>query len=254
MDSIQKYLNKPPKIARFLRRFFSREDELVILDIGACEALDSIKYSEMFPKARVLAFEPLPANVEKIRSNLVKYGHENIVVIPEALSEIQGRATFFCSSGHPVGKANSLDWDYGNKSSSLLAPLGTKRTHPWLKFDEEIVVPVNTLKNVCMQHNVDSIDLIHMDVQGGELMVLKGAGDVIERIKLIWMEVEAIELYEGQPLKSEVGGFMRAHGFNLLVDTVGRVSGDQLWVSRSFYDGPRSGLRGVLERFRGLFD
>ena len=85
-------------------------------------------------------------------------------------------------------------------------------------------------------------------------MVLKGAGDVIERIKLIWMEVEAIELYEGQPLKSEVEGFMRAHGFNLLVDTVGRVSGDQLWVSRSFYDGPRSALRGVLERFRGLFD
>ena len=74
-----------------------------------------------------------------------------------------------------------------------------------------------------------------MDVQGAELMVLKGAGELIEHIKLIWLEVESVELYKDQPVRSDVEAFMRDNGFQLLKDTVGRVSGDQLYISNDFY-------------------
>jgi FkbM family methyltransferase len=164
MISSDEYLKSPPEIAKELMRFFSHDENLVILDIGACEALDAIKYSNMFPNARVLAFEPLPTNLAKIEANLKKYGKSDIVVINEALSDTQGTATLFVSSGHPDNLPETDDWDYGNKSSSLLAPHEIKQTHPWLKFNEEIEVHTNTLKNACQKHNINAIDLIHMDV------------------------------------------------------------------------------------------
>jgi hypothetical protein len=67
-------------------------------------------------------------------------------------------------------------------------------------------------------------------------MVLQGAGDLLQKIKMIWIEVEAKELYKGQPVKSEVEEFMSTRGFKILKDTVGRTSGDQLYVNKHFYE------------------
>jgi len=255
MISSDDYLQSPSEIAKQLKRFFAQDDNLVILDIGACEALDAIRYSNMFPNARVFAFEPLPANITKIKANLKKYDKANIVVIQEAMNNTQGTATFFVSSGHPDNLPKSDSWDYGNKSSSLLAPHETKEAHPWLKFEEEIEVPTNTLENICKQFQIESIDLIHMDVQGAELMVLEGAKELLDQIKLIWLEVEAVELYKGQPIKSDVETFMHAHGFKLLKDTVGRTSGDQLYVNGRFYEESLQhlGMKGIVWRIIDQF-
>jgi hypothetical protein len=67
-------------------------------------------------------------------------------------------------------------------------------------------------------------------------MVLKGAGQMIEHIDAVWMEVEAIELYSGQPLKDDVESFMKGHGFVRVIDTVDNVSGDQLYIKKDLYD------------------
>jgi hypothetical protein len=62
-------------------------------------------------------------------------------------------------------------------------------------------------------------------------MVLKGAGTMLKNIRMIWMEVEAIELYKDQPLKNEVEEFMARNGFIKLKDTVDNISGDQLYIN-----------------------
>ncbi|MCP4001327.1 MAG: FkbM family methyltransferase [Gammaproteobacteria bacterium] len=252
MNTGDLYLQTPSEIAKQLFAIFKPDDALTILDIGSCEGLDSIRYSNMFPDARVYAFEPLPANIEKIEANLKKYAKPNITIIKEALSDQQGTATFFVSSGHPDNKPAVDEWDYGNKSSSLLAPHETKNTHKWLEFNEEITVPTNTLENVCQQHGIDTIDFIHMDVQGAELMVLSGAGKLLSEIKLIWLEVEAIELYKDQPVKVDVEEFMRLNDFQLIKDTVGRTSGDQLYVEKAFYKKIKASMS-LLSRINHFF-
>ena len=75
-----------------------------------------------------------------------------------------------------------------------------------------------------------------MDVQGAELMVLKGAQSILSRIGAIWLEVESVELYKGQPLKNVIELFMKKSGFVKLVDTVNDIAGDQLYVSRARLD------------------
>lgn len=238
MLKAEKYVKTPVSIEDELRSLFDPEDRLTILDIGACEGLDSVRYAKLFPQSKIYAFEPLEANIDKIRKYKKHFKTTNIEVVPQALSDKEGTATFHVSSGNPEGK-ESDEWDYGNKSSSLLPPdKKLHELHKWLKFEEKVEVATNTLNNFCQSYSIDEIDFIHMDVQGAELMVLKGAGDFLRRIKLIWMEVEEVSLYEQQPLKPEVQSFMAKNGFVKVKDTVNDISGDQLYV--------RADLKGAI--------
>lgn len=58
-----------------------------------------------------------------------------------------------------------------------------------------------------------NIDLIKIDVQGGELDVFKGGERTLSSTLMVWTEVEFVELYEGQPLFAEVDQFLRSQGF-----------------------------------------
>ena len=229
--SRESFLATPLPIERELRRLFPRLDAHVVFDIGSCEGEDAIRYASLFPSATVYAVEPLASNVRLMEVNFTRHRHLNIQVLPFAMSDQAGIAPFFVSSGRPDGVAQS-DWDYGNKSSSLLRPDRHLDVHPWVHFENQIEVATETLEGVCGRLGIRKIDFVHLDVQGAELSVLKGAGALLERIGAVWMEVEAIPLYEGQPLVPEVERFMSERGFRRLLSTVDAVSGDQLWVNR----------------------
>ncbi|MFM2043962.1 MAG: hypothetical protein RLY86_2538 [Pseudomonadota bacterium] len=59
----------------------------------------------------------------------------------------------------------------------------------------------------------EGVDLIKMDIQGGELMVLQNAESRLRDALVIQSEVEFLPLYENQPLFSDVEQFLRARGF-----------------------------------------
>jgi FkbM family methyltransferase len=228
------FVASPLPIEAELREIFRTDEPLTIFDIGSCEGEDAIRYARLFPNARVYACEPLPGNLAILESNLSRFAPDaSITVLPIALADRDGRASFHVSSGHPNDRARSADWDYGNKSSSLLAPGLHQEIFPWVRFDTVIEVPTERLEHVAERLDIDVIDLMHLDVQGAELAVLQGAGRLLERVQAVWMEVEAIALYQDQPLKPEIEAFMTGHGFRIRKDTVGRVSGDQLYVAAS---------------------
>jgi FkbM family methyltransferase len=235
---------------RVLLSLFARDDPLVIFDIGSCEGEDSIKYARLFPSARIWAIEPLPSNVALIRANLARYAVERVEVVPVALSDSAGKATFYVSSGHPDNMPPDADWDYGNKSSSLLPPDQHLTVHPWIHFDQSIEVETDRLDAVAARSGLAGIDYVHMDVQGAELRVLTGAGALLDSVRVIWMEVEARPLYKDQPLKPEVEQFMASHGFEKRLDTVGAISGDQLYVNTRFF--PRRSVARRLMMRLGL--
>jgi FkbM family methyltransferase len=207
----------------------------VIFDIGSCEGEDSIRYARLFPSARIWAVEPLPANVDLIRANLARYGVDRVEVVPLALSDSVGYATLHVSSGRPDDAPADIDWDFGNKSSSLLPPSGHLAAHPWVHFDKMIEVETDRLDALAQRYGLSGIDYIHMDVQGAELRVLDGAGALLDSVRVIWIEVEAMSLYKDQPLRADVERFMTRRGFEKRLDTVGAVSGDQLYVNTRFY-------------------
>ena len=235
MNSRDKFINSPvlETQEKLLQSIITKEESVVFFDIGACEGESSIRYSRLFPNAKVFTFEPLPSNFELVQKNITSYKSTSIFPLQLCLSDSVGETTFHVSSGNPEN-TKSEDWNYGNKSSSLLAPAKTKEVHSWLKFEDEIKVQTTTLQKFCTEQNISKIDFIHMDVQGAELMVLKGAKGFIQYINMIWLEVEAVELYKGQPLKNDVENFMKQHGFIKLEDTVYTTAGDQFWVRKDY--------------------
>jgi len=68
-------------------------------------------------------------------------------------------------------------------------------------------------------------DFLKVDVQGGELDVLKGGVRALEQCLVVECEVEFVPLYQNQPLFSDVDQFLRRHGFVLhkLINIAGRA-------------------------------
>jgi len=56
------------------------------------------------------------------------------------------------------------------------------------------------------------MDLLKIDVQGGEGLVFDGAQARLDECLLVWTEVEFLELYRGQPLFGEIDRQLRARG------------------------------------------
>ena len=77
---------------------------------------------------------------------------------------------------------------------------------------ETIVVPKDRLENVLSADDVRRPCLLKIDVQGGELDVLRGIGPFVDVIDYIYLEVSFIELYEGQPLFPEINEFLNSVG------------------------------------------
>lgn len=228
------YINQPVSIEKELNFLFNTDETITIFEIGACEGEDSVKYARLFPNATIYAFEPLPNNVKLIDNNFREYGLKNASYYNLALSSENGTATFYVSSGSPADAENS-DWDYGNKSSSLLPPAKHLETANFIHFDDKIEVETMTLKSFCSAKKIKQIDFIHMDVQGAELMVLEGAEDFISSIKAIWLEVSKVDLYKDQPLVDDVKKFMEDNNFVLIKDSLIGIQGDQLYISKQFY-------------------
>lgn len=232
----EKYIKRPVEIEFELLYFFKKNESLIFFDIGACEAEDSIRYSLLFPNARIFAFEPRKDNCEKAIDLIKKYKVTNIVLENIALSNKNGVADFFLSEGEPDDFKNNENWNYGNKSSSLLAPTDEIKNHTsWISFNKKIEVKTQRLDDYVADKAISQIDFMHIDVQGAERMVLEGSGNFIDKIKMIWTEVEAVQLYSGQPLKADILKYMQENNFINILDTVNEVTGDQLYINRSHF-------------------
>jgi FkbM family methyltransferase len=197
-----------------------------IADIGACDGISTVHYlRDMWPNATAVLFEALPPNIDDMERVLAHYKvRERCRIFECALAESVGYEQFYVSMGQaPKVK----DWDTGNKSSSLLKPSGHLREHPWCTF-RAMKVPTARYDSFSV-----AAEFVHIDVQGAELRVLAGMGDKLGLVRATWVEVATTELYDRQPLKADVVGYMVKHGFTVALDACGsKPSGDCLFVRK----------------------
>jgi len=216
----------PSPVGATLLCSLPRGKEYVVCDIGACDGIDSVIYSRLWPEATVFAIEAREDNVLKLKETITQFDcTEKVFPLYATLSNCVEEVAFYRSYGESGNKPASVET--GNKSSSILRPSGHIKEHPWCKFTEEKVTTVrfDSLK-------IPKVDFIHMDVQGAEIKVLQGMGKVLDTVTAVFLEVSSMELYEGQPLKPDVINFMRDRGFREVFDSCKGIfkSGDMLWV------------------------
>jgi FkbM family methyltransferase len=109
-----------------------------------------------------------------------------------------------------------LDGNPGASSLFLASKDYTREKY----VQKEISVPSNTLDVYCI--NASRPDLLWMDLQGAELMVLKGADCILSDVKCIHIEIGFRPMYVGQPLFFEIDRFLKNRGFELIDIDLGR--------------------------------
>ena len=126
--------------------------------------------------------------------------HPRLHVLPYALSDESSTAAF-----HVTRRKTS---------SSLLVPTEKNLSyHPTdLLVEEKIEVETRRLDDLDVPGEVD---LLKLDLQGGELRALRGAPRTLRSTGVVTVEVEFVELYEHQPLFADIDLELRGHGFEL---------------------------------------
>ncbi|MBD2094593.1 FkbM family methyltransferase [Trichocoleus sp. FACHB-591] len=132
-----------------------------------------------------------------------------------------------CISLHPPSEEYRKRFTSGVKAMELMST--------------EMIETV-TLDSFCKAEEINAIDVLQIDVQGGEFQVLEGATEIIERSTLaIIAEVEFMELYLGQPLFGDVDSCLRRQGFTLFdLANIQRDQRRNIPIASGHHPGPLS--------------
>ena len=77
--------------------------------------------------------------------------------------------------------------------------------------EEVATVPLDHLLR-----DVEAVDFLKLDIEGAELMALRGAADVLSRTAVVQAETAFAAFRQGQPLFADVDTHLRASGFGLM--------------------------------------
>jgi FkbM family methyltransferase len=171
---------------------------MTVLDIGAHVGLHTLRFCQRAgATGRVLAVEPSPANAALLRKHLNWNKSGNSIVIEAAVGEYKGSTEFAYrpDATDPGGFANSMAYDVGGKN---------------------VRVPVTTIDELC---GAITPGIIKIDVEGAELLVIRGARKVLTScspVLLIAVHPELMAALDTSPaeLVSELSGLGYA-GYHL---------------------------------------
>jgi len=174
----------------------------VIFDIGANRGDVVAKYLEMFPHAIIYAFEPFPGSFEILEQRFK--GNDSVHCFKLAIAEEEGTKTFYVN--------RNVD------TNSLLKPkLSGLSSDKQVENLSVVTVSSTTLDKFCNENKINQIDILKMDIQGGELAALKGASGLLlhKQVQNIYSEVYFMEQYESQPLFHDISKFLYGFDFSL---------------------------------------
>lgn len=175
----------------------------VVFDIGAHKGLAAKTYRSLLPDAAIYCFEPFPETVESLRRNLA--GDSAITVIPKAVADKAGSRTFFVNG---FDATNSL----------LPRPKASRRYFPQHAGPKTTIeVEATSLDEFVRREGIDEVSILKFDIQGGELMALKGAADLLRRgsVMMIYTEILFVHLYQDCPLFNEIWTHLGQFGYQL---------------------------------------
>jgi FkbM family methyltransferase len=159
----------------------------VIFDVGAHKGETVSRYRALFPDSSIYCFEPFPENAKILRSRFSS--DPSIHVYECAVSDVNGKKTFYVNDN--------------DATSSLLPRTKGERRYYSKKAGSRCTVEVDvlTIDEILQQNGIDHIDILKFDIQGGELMALRGAEKTLQesRVSVIYTETLFVPHYEKNP-------------------------------------------------------
>ncbi len=202
---------------------YNSSESCIILDIGAFDGKTALAYQKLFPTAAIYSFEPYSLSYNQLVKTVK--GFDNIKTYKSAVAEKSGKL--------------NLNTNKSSATNSLLSSG---------KIDSEIDKLISTEGNelvdvICIDEFAESqklnkIDILKLDIQGGELAALMGAKKMLEKqsINLIYIEVEFVEIYKNQPLFHNIVDYLAHYKYRLfnVYNLHSNNNGQLLWADAIF--------------------
>jgi FkbM family methyltransferase len=197
------------KFLEILQRFYKAADVKTILEVGARDCGETKVFAQTFSKASIYTFECNPQTLPLCRKVAKQY--PAITLVEKAVSDTNGSVDFF-----PIDpEKTETTWKDGNPGASSLLQASGK--YPVEKYvQKKITVEATRLDAFLESQKISQVDVMWMDIQGAELMALKGLGQRLQDVKIIHTEVEFMEIYSGQPLYKDIQAFLQKNGFTFI--------------------------------------
>lgn len=192
----QHIIDNNKKQIEFLMTFVDPVKTNVIFNIGALNGVEAILFSNYLPKSHIFLFEaslvPFKLTVDNIS------GIHNITPVLCGLGNVDGAKVLnlFRNPG-----LNSFLEEFSNLE---------------LFFNKKILsefVPIAKAETFCLENKIEKVDLIWMDVQGFELEVFKGFGNMLKDVSVIQTECSWKPKYHNQPSYKDICDYLYKFGF-----------------------------------------
>lgn len=189
-------------LSSFLKSLKYPDQKIQLVDVGARWGTNPPWDQVDKNYVKYLGFE---ADIVECQNLMSKYVSNDVEYVPLGLADVVGEYTL------------NLTREPG--CSSIYEPNHKFISRYFLAERWDIIkkIPIKTvpLSQVLDEKNIVP-DILKIDVQGAALKVLQGAGDYLNQISFVEVEVEFSEMYQGEPLFGEVDNYMRNYGFELL--------------------------------------
>lgn len=175
----------------------------VIIDGGAHVGYTVVEYLKQLPAARIYAFEPFQESIDKFRKNLPD--NPRVELVPLCLAESSGKRAFYINGYLPT---NSL----------LPRPVsGTKYYPEQAATIGETQVECVTLDEFIESRGIEDVHILKLDIQGAELMALRGAEHALaaKKFRVLFLEIAFVSLYESGVMYFELAEFLASYGYSI---------------------------------------
>lgn len=198
---------------QYIRHGITINEGDCIFDIGANIGLFSLFMSNLQKNVKIFAFEPIKPIFDVLQANVSLHSIPNISLLNYGLSSNNNSVQLFTFYPNMPGNSTIRPLEKIEQRDVMDAVLNQDMVE-YLFQSEESRGELRTLSSVINQLDVNSIELLKIDVEGEEYEVLKGlkSND--------WSKIKQVvaEVHDTEGRLDKVEALLKRNGFNITVE------------------------------------
>ena len=166
-----------------------------VVHCGGNEGQERETYNELV-SGEVIWIEAIDDVFEKLKENIAPY--KNQVAIKACLGDKDNKTVVFNISNNE------------SQSSSMLNLKHHEIIHPEVHYIDHVVMKTTRFDTLMLllERDISKLNFLNLDLQGAELIALRGFGKYLNQFDYILTEVNKKEVYEGCALVEDLDSFL----------------------------------------------
>ncbi|MEZ4867746.1 MAG: amino acid adenylation domain-containing protein [Caldilineaceae bacterium] len=214
-------------------------EDACVLDVGANIGLFMLFVHQHSPRAKLYAFEPVPDVFALLRTNAELYQVDAELLMVGLSSEAGSfDLTYYPNWSALSGLHGNIDDEEELSRAFMAQHYGelAEYSEDWLtgRFQGQTVTcELRTISQVMREYNIETVDLLKINVEKSELNVLLGIADED------WPKIKrlAVEVHKGEGRLSGVEDLLRAHGYHTVIEQNEALKGTVLHMVYAWQPG-----------------